>query len=430
VIEMVSDTNFKETEIGLIPEDWEMKRLSEIATFSYGKFIPKKDLFGVGCPVFSGYAIVGYLPTYEFEEPQLIIVCRGVGGTGDIKLSPPKCTITNLSIIFKLKNKVDKEFLYWNLKNSNTYSLRTGSAQPQITINDLNLYPISLPNLKEQKRISYILKCFQNKIELNQRMNQTLEEIGRAIFKHWFVDFEFPDERGRPYKSSGGEMVDSELGEVPKGWEVKEIGKVIETIGGGTPSTKKEEYWENGDLQWFSPRDITANGQAFIFESEKQINELGLKKSSANLFPAYSVMMTSRATVGELSINTKEACTNQGFITCIPNDKLSTYYIYFWIERNKENIISLASGSTFKEINKSTFRSLKVIVPSKNIMLKYNYLLNPIFGQIKDLQGQNNNLSQIRDSLLPKLMSGKIRIKKQEGDVIGACRSSSASENP
>ena len=125
-------------------------------------------------------------------------------------------------------------------------------------------------------------------------------------------------------------------------------------------------------------------------------------------------MMTSRATVGELSINTQEASTNQGFITCIPNEKLSTYYLHFWIKMNKENIISLSSGSTFREINKSTFRALKIVIPNNEVLSTYNSLLKSIFSQIEILQAQNQELSQIRASLLPKLMSGKIRVNIPE----------------
>lgn len=430
---MLAET-FKETEIGLIKKDWEVLELQNICNFKTGKLNSNMADEEGKYPFFTCSPETLKINSYSFDCEAILLAGNNAEGKFNVKHYNGKFDVYQRTYVITIKNlnKLRYDYLYYALiiRLKLFKELSQGTATKFLTMKILNSMEIPVPPLNIQKIIGETLADLDSKIELNQRMNQNLEEIGRAIFKHWFVDFEFPDEEGRPYKSSGGEMVDSELGEIPKGWEVKEIGKVIETTGGGTPSTKKEEYWENGDLQWFSPRDITANGQTFIFESEKQINELGLKKSSANLFPAYSVMMTSRATVGELSINTKEACTNQGFITCIPNDKLSTYYIYFWIERNKENIISLASGSTFKEINKSTFRSLKVIVPSKNIMMKNNSLLNPIFGQIKDLQGQNNNLSQIRDSLLPKLMSGKIRIKKQEGDVIGACRSSSASENP
>jgi type I restriction enzyme S subunit len=144
---------------------------------------------------------------------------------------------------------------------------------------------------------------------------------------------------------------------------------------------------------------------------------LGLKKSSAKLFPAYSVMMTSRATIGVVSINTQPACTNQGFITCIPNEQLSMYLIYYWLISNKDKIINLASGATFKEINKTTFRKLPIVIPETKIQELFIQLLEPIFKQVENLQQKNNNLQKTRDLLLPKLISGQIDVENLDIDT-------------
>jgi type I restriction enzyme S subunit len=152
----------------------------------------------------------------------------------------------------------------------------------------------------------------------------------------------------------------------------------------------------------------------FIADSEKKITALGLQKSSARMFPAYSVMMTSRATIGVVAINTKPACTNQGFITCIPNDQLSAYQIYFWIKESIEKIINLASGATFKEINKTTFRNLPIVIAELDIRNSFVEILTPICKQVENLQAKNSNLRQTRDLLLPKLISGEINIENLE----------------
>jgi len=425
---------YKETEIGLIPEDWEIFILSDIInvnpkrTVKRGdkvKFVSMPNLkefnkkiqnfeyktYSGGSRFKNGDTIVARItPSLENGKTAYVDFLEdneiAAGSTEFIVLSPKKeLTTSQFTYYISISPIIRKKLI----------KSMTGTSGRQRVENDVfNHIYIQLPSINEQKRITNFLSAIDQKIELNHQMNQTLEALGQAIFRHWFIDFEFPDENGQPYKSGGGEMVDSELGKIPQGWEIEEIGKSIETTGGGTPSTKKEEYWKNGNIKWFVPRDITSNNQMFILESEKSINELGLNKSSAKLFPPYSLMMTSRATVGELSINTKEACTNQGFITCIPNEKLSTFYLYYWIKMNKEYIISLASGSTFKEINKSTFRSLKIIIPKSNIMKSFNFLLEPLFCQIQTLHLQNENLSQIRNSLLPKLMSGKIRVPLED----------------
>lgn len=195
---------------------------------------------------------------------------------------------------------------------------------------------------------------------------------------------------------------------IPEGWDVKAIGSVVETLGGGTPSTQNNEFWDDGDVLWYSPTDLTTARTIFVTDSAKKITRLGLKSSSARLFPPYSVMMTSRATIGVIAINTLPACTNQGFITCIPNQLLSTYQIYHWLLDNKEKIISLASGATFKEINRTTFRQLPILIPQENIAHRFNTTVAPIYKQVEVLTKSNQNLRRTRDLLLPKLVSGEI----------------------
>jgi type I restriction enzyme, S subunit len=254
-----------------------------------------------------------------------------------------------------------------------------------------------------QHKIAAILSAYDDLIENNARRIAILEEMARNLYREWFVHFRFPGHEGV-------RMVDG----VPEGWNIKDIGEVIDVLGGGTPSTQEPEYWVNGVVIWFSPSDLTAAGTMFIADSSKKITKLGLQKSSARLFPAYSVMMTSRATIGVTAINTREACTNQGFITCLPNEDISAYQIYFWIDKQREKIIGLASGATFKEINKATFRKLPIIVADKDTRNRFADILHPICKQIENLQAKNTNLRRTRDLLLPKLISGELDVSKLE----------------
>jgi type I restriction enzyme, S subunit len=190
-------------------------------------------------------------------------------------------------------------------------------------------------------------------------------------------------------------------------WRSCKLGDVIETLGGSTPSTKNPEYWEDGDITWYTPSDLTANKAMFIRDSSKKITQLGFENSSARMFPPYSVMMTSRATIGVIAINTSGACTNQGFITCIPNDRLSAYHIYFWIEQNREQINNIASGATYKEINRSEFRDILITVPNTEIETLFVEIVGPLCKQIETLHAKNANLRQTRDLLLPRLVGGR-----------------------
>jgi type I restriction enzyme S subunit len=262
---------------------------------------------------------------------------------------------------------------------------------------------VPAPPLPTQRKIAAILSAYDDLIENNTRRIAILEEMAQALYREWFVHFRFPGhEQVR--------MVDSELGLIPEGWEVKPIGEVVEVLGGGTPSTKKAEYWEDGDVVWFTPSDLTSAGTMFISESSRMITRLGLQKSSARLFPPYSVMMTSRATIGVPAINTKEACTNQGFITCIPNDQVSAYQLYFWIQENKEAIMAVASGATYKEINRTEFREFPITTADSETSLRFVEVIAPIGKQIENLLAKNANLRRTRDLLLPRLISGEVDV--------------------
>lgn len=299
-----------------------------------------------------------------------------------------------------------KKYIYYLMKSDSflRYIVNTaqGSAnQASIKLTDIFDFKFDIPSFKEQQSIASILSAIDDKIENNLAINKTLEEMAMALYKHWFVDF-------GPFQN--GEFVDSELGMIPKGWEVKKIGDVIETLGGGTPSTTAKEFWENGNILWYSPTDLTRENSLFSFETAKKITPLGLQKSSARMFPENSLMMSSRATIGLLTINTVEACTNQGFITMLPNDKLTVYQLYFWVKQNMELIISKSNGSTFKEISKANFRDLDIIV-AKNIE-NYTEETKDIFEKIKNNLKEIKTLTQLRDTLLPQLISGAVRLKE------------------
>jgi type I restriction enzyme S subunit len=277
-----------------------------------------------------------------------------------------------------------------------------GSAIPSLTTSLLNRIEIILPPLTEQRAIASMLSALDDKIELNLQMNKTLEEMAMALYKHWFIDF-------GPFKD--GDFVESELGLIPAGWEVKTIGDVIETIGGGTPKTSEPNYWQNGDIDWYSPTDLTTSNSLYSLGTAKKITSRGLAKSSAKLLPPNTLLMSSRATIGALTITRKEACTNQGFISMIPNDKISVFQLYCWAKANMKLIESKANGSTFKEISKSEFRALLITIGSRH----NEYLLksSELFARIESNLIENQILKPQREHLLPKLISGEVKIKME-----------------
>lgn len=406
-----------------MPNNWKTYKLEEISTsVSYGytasasienlgpKFLRITDIQDN----FINWESVPFCKIKEndFKKNKLeigdIVVARtgnSTGATACIK-DEIDAVFASYLIRFRIDRKIANPFFIDFILRSQNWknyveAVKGGSAQPGANAKQFGAFELELPPIQEQKSIAQILSTIDDKIENNLAINKTLEEMAMALYKHWFVDF-------GPFQES--EFVDSELGKIPEGWEVKKIGEVIETLGGGTPSTTIKEYWEEGNILWYSPTDLTRENSLFSFETAKKITEFGLQKSSAKLFPANSLLMSSRATIGLLTINTKEACTNQGFITMLPNERLSVYQLYFWVKQNMELILSKSNGSTFKEISKSNFRDLDILI-AKDIDTYINQTRD-IFEQIKNNTSENQNLIQLRDTLLPKLISGEVRLKE------------------
>lgn len=246
-------------------------------------------------------------------------------------------------------------------------------ARPTTTFQSLTL---PLPSLAVQKKIIQILSCLDDKIELNNRINKNLEAQAQAIFKSWFVDFE-------PFQD--GEFVDSELGQIPKGWEVGTIANLGDIVGGSTPSKAKPEYYTDKGIAWLTPKDLSIQKNKFIFHGETDITELGLKNSSARLMPKGTVLFSSRAPIGYMAIAGNEVSTNQGFKSIVPFSHIGTPYVYFYLKTNLERIESSASGSTFREVSGSTMKNITALIPCKNALIQFTQLCDTIFLQQQKL---------------------------------------------
>ena len=301
----------------------------------------------------------------------------------------------------------DRRFLYY-LFNSQSVrqQIRASANGAKIRhTSPTRIYEVKVrvPNIATQRRIAAILSAYDDLIENNTRRIAILEEMARRIYEEWFVRFRFP---GHEHTR----MVDSPLGPVPEGWEVRTVEEVIDTLGGGTPSKTRPDYWAEGHINWYSPTDLTGAKTVFMEESANKITELGLAKSSARLFPAHCVMMTSRATLGVIAVNTMPACTNQGFITCIPSERMPLWLLIRWLESNAEKFEGLATGATFKEITKGVFRKIKLAVPPTASAAAFEGIVAPMMDLVLRLERKNRNLRTARDLLLPKLISGELDV--------------------
>ena len=390
--------------------EWKDIELGDFLTFQRGFDIVKRDMKedGLYDVIFSS-GFGGKHNEFKVKSPGVVVGRKGT--LGSVFYSETDFWPTDTTLWIKDFHGNNPKFAYYFLSTLKFEQYDCGSANPTLNRNHIHTLKIRVPeSSQEQKEIADVLSCLDRKIENLRKQNETLEAIAQALFKHWFVDFEFPNADGKPYKSSGGAMEPSELGDIPAGWRVGTLGDEVETLGGSTPSTKEPDYWVDGDIDWYSPTDLTKSNTLFSLGSDKHITKLGLEKSSARLFPAYSILLTSRATIGEITINTKPACTNQGFITILPNEKFSVYFLHGWLLTQINLIKQLASGSTFPELSKSTFRKFLFLIPAPRQLENYDQAINPLFQKTENNTRQIQILTQTRDVLLPKLMSGKLRI--------------------
>lgn len=270
-----------------------------------------------------------------------------------------------------------------------------------------------LPPLETQRRIAAILGAHDDLIEINRRRVAVLEEMARGLFEEWFVRFRFPGHEAVP-------ILGTPYGPLPDGWTVSTVGETFEVLGGGTPSKAVPEYWDGGSINWFSPTDLTGSKTMFMDRSGTRITEAGLAKSSAKLFPANSIMLTSRATIGAIAINTGPACTNQGFITCLPNEKVPRSYLFYWLHQNVPVFINQATGATFKEISKGVFKRIGILVPSAAIISAFEAKVRPMHDMVLALERSNRSLAASRDLLLPRLISGQLSVETAEHELEAA----------
>lgn len=336
------------------------------------------------------------------------LVAEGAGKCSIVLHAPEVTTFESHLIRVRLNPAIaDPLFYYYYFQSpsgkGNVQSIVMQVAAAGIRATELATLPVPKPSLARQRRIASILSAYDDLIENNTRRIAILEEMARRIYEEWFVRFRFPGHENV-------RMVESELGLVPEGWDIAAVEDVTETLGGGTPSKTEPDFWTDGTINWYSPTDLTGAKTVFMEESATKITELGLAKSSAKLFPPNSVMMTSRATLGVIAVNTTAACTNQGFIVCIPSVRMPTWLLFHWLKANASVFEGLATGATFKEITKGVFRKVKLTVPPSAIAAAFETLVGPMMDLVLRLERKNRNLRTTRDLLLPKLISGELDV--------------------
>ena len=310
-------------------------------------------------------------------------------------------------IVWRYKDNIsDPNFLFYlanyrPIIDAAIKSMVGTSGRQRVQLDVLQNYQYTCPPLSTQKAIADTLSCLDAKIEVNNRIIKNLEEQAQAIFKSWFIDFE-------PFQE--GEFIESELGMIPEGWNAGTIADLGEVVGGSTPSKKFTEYYSENGIAWITPKDLSLNKNKFVAKGQIDITQLGLKNSSAKVMPKGTVLFSSRAPIGYIAIAKNEVTTNQGFKSVVPREDVGTEYVYHFLKNNVSTIEAVAGGSTFKEVSGTTMKQIPALIPSKRVLEEFKKAIHLHFQLQELLEEQNTILATLRDTLLPKLMSGEIEV--------------------
>jgi type I restriction enzyme S subunit len=333
---------------------------------------------------------------------------------------------TKLMVLRNINIEVDNRYFYYFLTNESMLNTLQDRAEnrigsfPQITFDLLSEYKIRVPNITTQQKIASVLSVLDSKIELNICINAELEEMVKTIYDYWFVQFDFPDANGKPYKTSGGKMFWNEQlkREIPEGWEAGNLLHLGEIIGGSTPPREVNEYFTSKGTAWITPKDLSLNiGNKFITRGELDVSDLGIKAASLKIMPKGTILLSSRAPVGYLAISREQVTTNQGFKSFVPNKGFPTEFVYYTVKNMIPTIENNAVGSTFKEVSATTLKTIPICLPNKIVIEKYSELISDVFKRQDIVEVENQQLSELRDWLLPMLMNGQVRVGEAEESI-------------
>ncbi len=324
----------------------------------------------------------------------------------------------------KDSKEVRPEWLHYLMRTQPYRSSVVGSASgttvKHTSPSRIAAYTFRLPSIAEQLGVANTFDAIESRIDNLRQANTTLEAIAQALFKSWFVDFDpvHAKAEGRAPEAMDAataalfpsEFEQSELGPIPKGWHVDEIGNAVKCLGGGTPSTKEDAYWTDGEFHWVTPKDLSGLQAPVLTTTDRMVTSAGLSRISSGLLPVGTLLMSSRAPIGYLALTSIPTAINQGFIAMPPGGMLPPHYLFFWARINMDLIKQSANGSTFMEISKKAFRPIKLCIPPSELIDAFVVIASPLMKRIEANEHHRVMLAELRDTLLPRLISGKLRL--------------------
>ncbi|MBP6978136.1 MAG: restriction endonuclease subunit S [Bacteroidales bacterium] len=401
---------YKLTKLGWIPEEWEVVRYDEITIIRVGRDLmkeyfseEKKEEYCY--PVYSNTVdnngIYGYYNLQEYSGDAVTIVGRGVGLGTAFHKSGGFGAIGRLLVLFP-KDGCDSRFLTYYTNYKVRFFVES-SGIPQLTGVQLATYNLALPPIKEQQKIARILSTWDKAIETTEQLIQAKTRLKKGLMQQLLTG------KSRFPAFAKASVCEKEV--EGEGWVERSIKEIGHVISGGTPDTTNEDYW-NGNINWCTPTDITAlNGRKYLGEIRTKISESGYKNSSATLLPIFSIIICTRATIGDCALNTVPMTTNQGFKSIIPKN-VDPEFLYYLMIVNKSRLKKLGAGSTFMEVSKRDFEKIKLTMP-QNIdeQIKIRKSISSIDQEIDLSNKQFTHLKMQKIGLMQKLLTGEVRVK-------------------
>ena len=428
-----------------LPEDWDVVTLGDLFTadrgIAVGVMYPG-DHDPTGVPLIKAGDLNGSIINpqpdfritkekhHEYRRTALEggeLVMTLVGNVGQCAVVPQRMAGWNAAravAVMRLADPSETHFVQQCLLSRPLQHLMdvwcNTTVQATLNLKEIRQLPLPWPPKQSRDAIAAFGKALDDKIELNRRMNATLEAMARALFQSWFVDFDPVRAKldARPpagLAPANGALFpdsfqDSAAGHIPTGWTVKPVGEVVDCVGGGTPSTAEPKYWEGGTHHWTTPKDFSSLQAPVLLDSDRKLTDAGIAKISSGLLPAGTLLLSSRAPVGYLAIAAMPVAINQGFIAMKCNERASNFFMLNWCQANMAEIESRATGTTFAEISKQNFRPIPVVLPPKELMAAFTAKVAPLYAEITANLHQSRTLATLRDTLLPKLLSGEISV--------------------
>ena len=399
---------------------WQEGRWGDLATLEYGRALRGYDTAGGPFRVFGTNGPIGWHDKALCPHPSIVIGRKGA--YRGIHYSAEPFFVIDTAFYLKPKTKLDVRWAYYELLTRDINGMDSGSAIPSTNREDFYSLPVTVPPLSEQRAIAHILGTLDDKIELNRRVNETLEAMARALFKSWFVDFD-PVRAKMEGRDPGlpqhladlflDRLVDSELGTIPEGWEVGTLNDSIELLSGGTPRTSIASYWD-GDIPWYTAKDAPSLSDVYVLETERTVTQAGIENSAARVLPVGTTIITARGTVGRLSCLGVPMAMNQTCYGIRGADGYPDLFTYWNVRTAVDELQMRTHGTIFDTITRQTFTLVQMALAPVGLTQAFEAIVEPVMARIHNNLKQSRSLAALRDTLLPKLVSGKVRVNKAE----------------